>query len=144
MAIHVLAVDDNEINLRLVQHVLEERGFTVELAKSGMEALAALDRRRPDVVVLDIMMPGLTGAEVLERIKNSPQLASIPVIMLTGKGADQDLLESYKAGADYYITKPLVARQLLHGIGLVLGRELPGSTPTLDGPKPTRPQRPAR
>jgi two-component system, sensor histidine kinase ChiS len=144
VAIHVLAVDDNEINLRLVQHVLEERGFTVELATSGMEALAALDRRRPDVVILDIMMPGLTGAEVLERIKASPQLSSIPVIMLTGKAGDQDLLDSYKAGADYYITKPLVARQLLHGIGLVLGRELPGSTPSLGGAPRVRPQRPSR
>jgi CheY-like chemotaxis protein len=130
VAIHVLAVDDNEINLRLVQHVLEERGFSVECVKSGMEALAALERRRPDLVILDIMMPGLDGCDVLDRIKASPQLASIPVIMLTAKSSDQDLIDSYRSGADYYITKPLIARQLLHGIGLVLGRELPGPPAT--------------
>jgi two-component system alkaline phosphatase synthesis response regulator PhoP len=136
VAIHVLAVDDNEINLRLVQHVLEERGFSVECVKSGMEALAALERRRPDLVILDIMMPGLDGADVLDRIKASPRLASIPVIMLTAKTSDQDLIESYKSGADYYITKPLVARQLLHGIGLVLGHQTP--TP------PAKPERGTR
>jgi two-component system, OmpR family, alkaline phosphatase synthesis response regulator PhoP len=130
VAIHVLAVDDNEINLRLVQHVLEERGFSVECVKSGMEALTALDRRRPDLVILDIMMPGLDGGEVLDRIKASPRLASIPVIMLTAKSSDQDLIDSYRSGADYYITKPLVARQLLHGISLVLGHNVPASPAT--------------
>src|SRR5262245_18129494 len=111
-----------------------------------MEALAALERRRPDLVILDIMMPGLDGGDVLARIESSPQLASIPVIMLTAKSADQDLIDSYKSGADYYITKPLVARQLLHGIGLVLGfREVPVPPPTApEGGTRGRPQRSSR
>lgn len=144
VAIHVLAVDDNEINLRLVQHVLEERGFSVECVTDGMAALAAIERRRPDVVILDIVMPGLSGAEVLERIKSSPDLSAIPVIMLTARVSDQDVLESYRSGADYYITKPLVARQLLHGIGLVLGRDLPAAAAPAPARAPSpRRQRPA-
>lgn len=144
VAIHVLAVDDNEINLRLVQHVLEERGFSVECVTDGMAALAAIERRRPDVVILDIVMPGLSGAEVLERIKSSPDLSAIPVIMLTARVSDQDVLESYRSGADYYITKPLVARQLLHGIGLVLGRDLPAAAAPAPAREPSsRRQRPA-
>lgn len=124
MAVHILAVDDNEINLRLVEHALAGRGYHVELASSGAEALAALDRRRPDLVILDIVMPGMTGMEVLDRIKSNPRLADIPVIMLTARTADQDVLAGYQSGADYFITKPLVPRQLLYGIGLVLGRKL--------------------
>ena len=113
----------------------------VEVAATGMAALAALDRARPDLVVLDIMMPGMTGFDVLDRVKASPQLAAIPVIMLTAKADDGDLLASYRSGADYYITKPLVASQLLYGVGLVLGTEFLATTATTNPPAP-RPARP--
>jgi two-component system, sensor histidine kinase ChiS len=132
VAFHVLMVDDDELSVRLVQRVLEVRGFSVESAASGMEALAAIDRRRPDVIILDIMMPGMTGVEVLDRVKASPRLASIPVIMLTAKEGDEDLLASYRSGADYYVTKPLVVEQLMSGLALVLGQSparQAGSTP---------------
>jgi len=140
VAPYALVVDDNEINLTLVRRVLEGHGFEVEVATSGIAALAALDRRRPDVVILDVMMPGMNGVEVLDRIKASPRLATIPVILLTAKTADGDVIAGYRSGADYYVTKPLVARQLLYGIGLVLGREFP-EAPS-DGLAP--PLRPAR
>jgi len=131
-------VDDDALNVRLVQRVLEARGFSVESAASGMEALAAIDRRRPDVIILDIMMPGMTGAEVLDRVKASPRLASIPVIMLTAKEGDEDLLASYRAGADYYVTKPLVVEQLLNGLAVVLGQSPRQPTPA----SPSRGDRP--
>jgi CheY-like chemotaxis protein len=131
-------VDDDALNVRLVQRVLEARGFSVESAASGMEALAAIDRRRPDVIILDIMMPGMTGVEVLDRVKASPRLASIPVIMLTAKEGDEDLLASYRAGADYYVTKPLVVEQLLNGLALVLGQSPRQPTPA----SPSRGDRP--
>ena len=134
MAPRALVVDDNEVNLLLVQRVLERHGFLVEVARDGMSALAALDQARPDVVILDVLMPGMSGVEVLARIKANPRLAAIPVIMLTAKSADGDLIESYRTGADYYLTKPLVARQLLYGVALVLGRELQPSQP----PPPAR------
>jgi len=71
------------------------------------------------------MMPEMDGMEVLDRIKANPQHAQLPVILVTAKVQDDDLLAGYKFGADYYITKPFTVRQLLYGIGLVLGREFP-------------------
>ena len=129
-------VDDDELNVRLVRRVLEARGFTVDSAASGMEALAALDRRRPDVIILDVMMPGMTGIDVLDRVKASPRLASIPVVMLTAKEGDETLLASYRSGADYYVTKPLVVEQLVNGLMLVLGR--PAEHPAAAPPPPSR------
>jgi two-component system sensor histidine kinase ChiS len=136
---HVLVVDDDEINRLLLQRVLESRGFTVEAVPTGMAALAALDRRRPDLVLLDIMMPGMSGLEVLDRVKANPRLASIPVIMLTAKEEDEDVLTSYRSGADYYLTKPLVVEQLLNGLTLVLGRRVaPPTEPPPPTPRPDR------
>lgn len=140
MTLSILAVDDDELCLRLVERTLAAQGFEVEAVRSGVEALAALERRRPDVVILDITMPGMNGFEVLDRIKANPRLASIPVIMLTARADDADLIASYQSGADYYITKPLVASQLLNGVGLLLGRELPAA-PRPTGPPATPPRR---
>lgn len=127
MSARVLVVDDNEDNRRIMQEILRMRGFEVETAVDGPEALRAIERQRPDVVLLDVMMPAMSGMEVLDRIKANPQSATVPVIMITAKAADEDVLAGYKFGADYYITKPFTPRQLLYGLGLVLGREFPGS-----------------
>lgn len=121
----VLVVDDSDENCRMVEMLLKSRGFGVETAPDGPSALRALERRRPDIILLDVMMPAMSGMEVLDRIRSNPQHASIPVILVTAKSGDEDLLEGYKFGADYYITKPFSPRQLLYGIGLVLGREFP-------------------
>lgn len=136
VALHVLVVDDDAPSLALVARVLESHGLEVETATSGIAALAALDRRRPDVVVLDIMMPGLSGAEVLDRVKASPRFTSIPVIMLTARADDEDLIASYRSGADYFVSKPLVPSQLLYGIGLVTGREIAGAVAPSAAPDP--------
>ena len=121
----VLVVDDNPESLEMVAALLRARGFDVDTAVDGPGALDSLDRHRPDVVLLDVMMPAMSGMEVLDRIRASPQHAAIPVILVTGRSSDEDMLEGYKFGADYYIRKPFTPRQLLHGIGLVLGREFP-------------------
>jgi CheY-like chemotaxis protein len=140
VGLHVLVVDDDAVNLALVARVLGSRGFEVETVTDGVSALAALDRRRPDVVVLDIMMPGMSGAEVLDRVKSSPRFTSIPVIMLTARDADADLIASYQSGADYFVSKPLVPAQLLYGIGLVTGRLIRDAAPPPSGAA-ARPQR---
>jgi CheY-like chemotaxis protein len=124
MSGRVLVVDDNEDNLKIIQEILRARGFTVRLARDGASALKSLEEERPDVILLDVMMPEMDGIEVLDRIRGNPHLAALPVILVTAKGQDEDVLAGYKTGADYYITKPFTARQLLHGIGLVLGSEL--------------------
>jgi CheY-like chemotaxis protein len=140
VALHVLVVDDDDSSLALVTRVLETHGLEVEVAKSGMAAMAALDRRRPDVIVLDLLMPGMSGAEVLDRVKASPRFTSIPVIMLTARSDDDDLIASYRSGADYFVSKPLVASQLLYGIGLVTGREITGAAAPAEPRRPDRPR----
>ena len=123
MSARVLVVDDNEDNLRIVRELLVKRGYEVELARDGVGALAALERSRPDVILLDVMMPEMDGIQVLDRIRANPRCASVPVILVTAKTHDDDVLAGYKGGADYYITKPFTARHLLQGIRLVLGDE---------------------
>ena len=125
MSARVLVVDDNEDNVQIMSRMLLARGFEVRTARDGKAALRSIEQELPDVVLLDIMMPDMDGIEVLDRIRANPQSASLPVILVTGKGQDDDVLAGYKYGADYYITKPFTARQLLHGIGLVLGDEQP-------------------
>jgi len=121
----VLVVDDNEDNIRIVTTILLGRGFEVRIARDGEGALEAVSRLPPDVILLDVMMPGMDGIEVLDHIKADPRSASIPVIMVTAKAQDEDLLVGYKYGAEYYVTKPFTARQILYAIGLVLGTEEP-------------------
>ena len=117
----VLVVDDNEDNLRVTEEILKTRGYTVHIATDGAQALRSIEQNRPDVVLLDIMLPDMDGMEVLDRLRSNPEHVRLPVILVTAKSQDEDVLAGYKIGADYYITKPFTARQLLHGIGLVLG-----------------------
>jgi CheY-like chemotaxis protein len=119
----VLVVDDDEDNTVIASTILRAHGYDVRVAPSGPAALKILDAERIDLVLLDVMMPEMSGIEVLDRIKANPRLAALPVILVTAKSQDEDVLTGYKCGADYYITKPFTSRQLLHGIGLVLGNE---------------------
>jgi CheY-like chemotaxis protein len=120
----VLVVDDNELNADYIRSVLKPHPFDVDVATDGPAALRIMKERRPAVVLLDIMMPGMSGMDVLEQLRRDPQARGIPVIMVTAKVQDSTMLESYQTGADYFITKPFTPRQLLHGIGLVLGIRL--------------------
>ena len=77
------------------------------------------------MVLLDVMMPGMSGLEVLEKLRAEPRNARIPVILLTAKTQDEDVISGYRYGADYYIPKPFTSKQLLYGIRLVLGESVP-------------------
>lgn len=118
----ILVVDDNPDSVMILRSILEVQGFDVTTAMTGSEALTAIEACVPDVVLLDVMMPEMSGFEVCERIKTTHATAHVPVIMVTAKMQDEDVLSGYQHGADYYITKPCTAKQLLYGIGLVLGR----------------------
>ena len=144
VGLHVLVVDDDELNRVLVQRVLTPRGIEVETSPNGIAALAAIERRRPDLIVLDVVMPGMSGADVLTQVKATPRLATIPVIMLTARSGDDDLIASYRSGADYYLTKPLVAAELLYGVALVLGRDASRLAPGLGVRPVVRAVRPHR
>ncbi len=123
MSASVLVVDDNDDNVRIMSTILLARGFEVRIARDGKSALQSVEQQRPDLILLDIMMPGMNGMEVLDAIKTHPHSASIPVVMVTAKAQDDDLLQGYRSGADYYVTKPFTSRQLLYAISLVLGTD---------------------
>ena len=95
----VLVVDDDEDNIRIISTMLLARGYEVRLARDGRGAVESIRQQRPDLVLLDVMMPGLDGMQVLDAIRADPRLASLPVILVTAKTEDQDLLEGYRAGA---------------------------------------------
>ena len=126
----ILIVDDEEINLELFEVMLSRLGFEVEMAGGGEQALAMLPKVKPDLIVLDNMMPDLTGWEVTRRIKNAPQFAAyrqVPIIMFTAMDEIADRIEGLELGVDDYITKPFNFSEVLARIRAVLHRhELAG------------------
>ena len=117
----ILVVDDSPDTVQIVSTILEGKGFSVLKAFSASEALAEVERGAPDLVILDIMMPKVNGLEVLEKLRGRVETGSVPVILLTAKNQDEDVLQGYKLGADYYITKPFTSVQLLYGVNLLIG-----------------------
>lgn len=109
----ILIADDDELLAALVQFKLEAAGHRVIIAENGAAALEAVARERPDLVVLDAMMPVLTGAEVLTQLKANPARSSIPVIMLTARRNQEDVVTALRAGAADYLTKPFIPEELL-------------------------------
>jgi len=126
----ILIVDDEVINLELFEVMLSRLGFEVEMASGGEQALAMLPEVKPDLIVLDNMMPGLTGWEVTQRIKNAPEYAAfrqVPIIMFTAMDQIADRIEGLELGVDDYITKPFNFSEVLARIRAVLHRhELAG------------------
>jgi len=117
---NILVVDDNPDIITIVRNILEGRGYAVQSAVNGREVFTRLGEGRPDVIILDIMMPGMDGLEVLSKLREDPETATIPVILLTAKSQYEDILEGYRLGTDYYITKPFTSTQIINGINLVL------------------------
>src|SRR5215468_4464966 len=115
----ILVVDDNADSVAIMQTILENRGYEVTVALTGAAALEQLKAKPTDLVLLDVMMPEMSGLEVLEQIKADAATRSVPVILVTAKTHDDDVLSGYQYGADYYITKPFTAKQLVYGIDLV-------------------------
>jgi len=102
----VLIVDDEYAGRQTLQSVLEGEGYHIEMAENGWQAIEKAKALLPDVILLDVMMPGMTGFEVCHRIRNDPQVAEIPIIILTALDDRESLLNSLKAGADDFISKP--------------------------------------
>jgi CheY-like chemotaxis protein len=119
----VMVVDDNPDIVAVIKTILEVEGYALQFAYSGQEAFNLLGEQKPDLILLDILMPTIDGLEVLTRLKGDPDTASIPVILLTSMVQYKDVLIGYKRGANYYITKPFTKGQLLAGINLVLGED---------------------
>ena len=119
----IMIVDDDSDCRTMVKTILVSNGFEVEECSGGPDALKRLETVRPALVFMDIMMPEMSGYEVVVRMKQHLDTQNIPIIMLTAKGDPEDLITGYKEyGVDYYIPKPFTTRQLLAGISLVLGK----------------------
>ena len=106
MSARILVVDDNPLNLRMLADWLATEHYVVNTATDGFEALAKIAAERPDIVLLDVVMPELNGFEVCRRIKADPTMADIPVIMVTALSDVDDLVRGFDAGAEDFVTKP--------------------------------------
>jgi two-component system alkaline phosphatase synthesis response regulator PhoP len=109
----ILAVDDERHIVRLIQVNLERAGYQVLTAFDGPEALKKVDSDKPDLVVLDVMMPKMDGFEVLKRLQANPETRDIPVIMLTAKAQDVDVFRGWSSGVSAYLTKPFNPLELI-------------------------------
>jgi two-component system phosphate regulon response regulator PhoB len=117
----LLVADDDEDILSLVQFRLARSGYEVVVARDGEEALRLARERRPDMVVLDWMMPKASGIEVLRAIRGAAETADIPVVLLTARAAEDDVQEGLDAGADDYIAKPFSPQELAARVQSILG-----------------------
>lgn len=122
MSAKVLIVDDNPNALKLVGYALHREGFEVAVAKDGPEALAKAEADTPDIIILDIMMPDMDGYEVCRRLRAMPQTERTPVIMLTAKSRAEDRVMGFQAGADDYVTKPVLPAELVARVRALLAR----------------------
>jgi DNA-binding response OmpR family regulator len=126
MGQRVLVVDDDATVSDVVRRYLERDGFTVGLAADGLDALHAFAEHRPDLVVLDLMLPGIDGLEVCRRMRAAAP--DLPVVMLTALGEESDRVLGLEIGADDYVTKPFSPRELVLRVRSVLRRTVPPTT----------------
>lgn len=130
---HVLIIEDEEDILALIHYSFIRNGYQADLTTSGEEGLAMAQELKPDLILLDLMLPGLDGLEICRRLKNDKETQSIPVIMLTAKGEEQDIIKGLEMGADDYVTKPFSPRVLIARVRAVLRRDrIRGTSATPD------------
>ena len=122
MGARILVVEDESDLAELVAFNLKQAGHLVTTAGDGSTALAEIQRQTPDLVVLDVMLPDISGLEVCRRLRRAEATASIPVLMLTAKGEEVDRVVGFEVGADDYVTKPFSPRELLLRIEAILRR----------------------
>jgi DNA-binding response OmpR family regulator len=122
----VLLVDDEDQLRRVMKDLLEREGYLVHEARDGVQALDQVDRVAPDIIVLDLNLPGLDGYGVLAKLRSRPTTQDIPVIVLTAKGDEDNEVRVFELGADDFLTKPFRARALSARLDAVLSRRRAG------------------
>lgn len=116
----ILVVDDEPINIQVLRNVLAPQGYIVQAAENGIDALAAIDKQKPDLVVLDVMMPQMGGLEVARRLRDRYGLLDLPIIMVTARSRTRDVIAGFEHGANDYVVKPFVKDELLARIATLL------------------------
>jgi two-component system phosphate regulon response regulator PhoB len=135
MGQRILVVDDEPDLLELVRVNLGQAGFAVDTAETGAQALERLRRQAPDLIILDLMLPDVSGTEVCRRVRADGDLADIPILMLTAKADEVDRVVGLELGADDYVTKPFSPRELTLRVRAILRRRQPAeaaTTPVLE------------
>jgi DNA-binding response OmpR family regulator len=122
MSQKILVADDEPNIVISLEYLLKREGYVVVIARDGQEALESITRERPDLVLLDVMMPKKTGFEVCQAVRASDDLHGTKILMLTAKGRDTDVAKGEAMGADAYITKPFSTRDLVQKVAEMLGR----------------------
>ncbi|MDJ0852046.1 MAG: response regulator [Myxococcota bacterium] len=125
----ILVIDDEPDLLELVRVNLDQAGYRVETAADGREAMASLRRDRPDLVVLDLMLPDVSGTDLCRQLRSSSEFSDLPIIMLTAKADEVDRVVGFELGADDYVTKPFSPRELTLRVNAVLRRKTAASAP---------------
>ena len=123
---YILVMEDEDALATLLQYNLEKEGYDVAVASDGDEGMLQIEERIPDLVLLDWMLPKLSGIEVCRRIRNRPETRNLPVVMLTARGEETDRVRGLDTGADDYLTKPFSMVELMARIRAVLRRIRPG------------------
>lgn len=118
----ILIVDDDPTTLKLAAHIFEKAGYDVYTAMDGYEALNKVATLRPDLAIIDVMMPGMSGLEVCQKLRADPATAWMPIIILSAKAGVDDKLDGFQAGADDYVAKPVSHKELLARAGALLAR----------------------
>ncbi|MBQ1647049.1 MAG: response regulator [Bacteroidales bacterium] len=112
-AYNVLAVDDIPLNLLLVQKMLSRFNFKMRTASGGQQALDAVAAQKPDLILLDLMMPGIDGFEVIKRLRENPETADIQIVILSALNSNEDVVKGFNVGANDFIMKPIIMEKLL-------------------------------
>ena len=123
---YILVMEDEDALATLLQYNLEKEGYDVVVAADGEEGLVQIDERQPDLVLLDWMLPKVSGIEVCRRLRGRPETRNLPIIMLTARGEESDRVRGLDTGADDYLTKPFSMVELIARIRAVLRRIRPG------------------
>ena len=117
----VLVADDEPSIVTALEFLLSNEGYEVLVARNGEEALRAVEQERPDLVILDVMMPLKSGYEVCQRIRSRPELRRVKIVMLSAKGREGEVHRGIDVGADLYVTKPFSTRELMGRVRALLG-----------------------
>ncbi|GGG98659.1 MAG TPA: phosphate regulon transcriptional regulatory protein PhoB [Oceanicaulis sp.] len=123
---HVLVVEDEDALAELLQYNLKKEGFRVTVAADGEEAMILVEERQPDIILLDWMLPRVSGIEVCRRLRGRQETRNIPIIMLTARGEEADRIRGLDTGADDYIIKPFLMNELFARVRAILRRIRPG------------------
>lgn len=118
----VLIVDDSPTEIHILRGILEKAGYTVLSAEDGESGIQAAIAHKPDVILMDVVMPGINGFQATRQISKNPETATIPVIMVTTKDQDTDRAWGLRQGAKEYVVKPVKAAELLNKVNMVRGQ----------------------